>query len=83
MKVSHVLHCPDQVATSFATEQIQHHIPSVLEDRKTKSILYSAIQEILLSWRQGGRIILLHFDVSICHVIIDQCRLSWDNFVLG
>jgi hypothetical protein len=82
-KVSHVLHCPDTKAVSFAKQKIQHHIPSTLEEHDTEPALSEAIQKILLHWRQGLPIRPTDFPISIRDLIREQSLLGWDNFVLG
>ena len=82
-KVSHVLHCPDRAATTFATARIQHHLSDELEALDTEPILSSAILDIILSWRRGESIVSTDYAVSIRPVILEQCSMGWDNFVLG
>jgi len=82
-KVSHVLHCPDCAATTFATARIKHHLTDELQALDTEPVLSAAILDILLSWRKGQAIIPIHFDSSIRAIITAQSHLGWDNFVLG
>ena len=81
--MSHVLHCPDQAATAFAIERIHHHLSDELEALDTEPILSSAILDIILSWRRGESIVSTDYAVSIRPVILEQCSMGWDNFVLG
>ena len=55
----------------------------MLEELETEPILSSAILEILLAWRRGEAIVPVHFAQSIRPVILAQCQLGWENFVLG
>ena len=82
-KVSHVLHCPDQAATAFATERIRHHLSEALEDLETEPVLSSAILDVVISWRRGEAILPNNYALSIRPVIREQCFMGWDNFVLG
>ena len=82
-KVSHVLRCPDRNATARATAQLQHHLSETLEDLETEPVLSSAILDIVLSWRRGEIILPNNYALSIRSVILEQCRMGWDNFVLG
>ena len=83
-KVSHVLHCTDQGATTHTLHRIEGPVKKTLDDNLTDPVLSEAILDILTKWRLGTPILPIHYDPLVrAAVQVVQRLLGWENFVFG
>jgi len=82
-KVSHVLHCTDQGATTHTLHRIEGPVKKTLDDNLTDPVLSEAILDILTKWRLGTPILPIHYNYSVRSAVHAQRLLGWHYFVLG
>lgn len=82
-KISHVLHCPAEAASTFALSALAAPVEVVLSDNDTEPALMAAILAILRDWRQGSPILPILYPLHLRHVLYAHATIGWDNFFLG
>ena len=84
-KSSHILCCPNQDATIFATDNIQDKMQTAFDSTSTPDYISKAILKILLDLRRGRPIRPSDFDIPELQSAIQsqQDNIGWTNFLLG
>lgn len=82
-KVSHVLHCPDPEAVSFATDRVKSILVAKLTQEKTEETLGAAIVHIFCRLRRNLPIRAGSYCSTFRPTIMAQQAIGWDNWLLG